>query len=159
MYQTSSWTEHGATSRMIVELARQRDLPVCILHGEKLVECYPGAGKPIFVTIHQSHAYFYRGMHARRQLMKRKPCDFTHIAREVGANKTPDASQWRLYEDLAPGHWYVPDSELENVRGQLLATGRHPKVTEGRKQDQTTDVYLLRYGASAWPMCDPWDAR
>jgi hypothetical protein len=68
---------------MIVEFARQRDLPVCILHGEKLVECYPGTGKPLCFTIHENHAYFYRGMHARRQLMKRKPCDFTHIAREV----------------------------------------------------------------------------
>ena len=66
LYQTSNWTENGVTSRMIVEFARQRDLPVCILHGEKLMEVYPGTGKPLCFTIHENHAYFYRGMHARR---------------------------------------------------------------------------------------------
>ena len=61
--------------------------------------------------------------------MKRKPCDFVHIAREARESKTPPCSEWRLYTDLAPGHWYVLEADMEATRCQLLSTGRHPKVT------------------------------
>ena len=108
---------------MIVEFARQRGLGCCILHGERLIETHPGP-RPLCFTIVGNHAHFRKGVQARKQLMRRLPCEFTRLAREAGESKTPDASEWLPYSDLSPGHFYVPDE----IRGQLFFTGRHPRV-------------------------------
>jgi hypothetical protein len=127
IYGTNAWQERGCTAKMIVAFASERGLGCCILHGERLIETHPGP-RPLCFTIVANHAYFYRGQHARRQLMRRLPCEFTRLAREAGESKTPDASEWLPYTGLAVGHFFVAEDQIEIARGELLSAGRHPRV-------------------------------
>ena len=93
-------------------------------------------GKPtVAFVVHEAHCYFYSSLRACRALAGRKevPYDrqevpYDRLRREPGSSDTPPVSAWKPWkEKLEPGHYYVPEGDLPNVRAWFLRSGRSPK--------------------------------
>ena len=59
--------------------------------------------------------------------MQRKISDHQQIKREFKESTTPDFSEWIPYNELLPGHFWVFDYRIDEIRQDLLCQNRHPK--------------------------------
>ena len=104
----------------------------CAIEYERVLETVPGK-RPLTFAVIESHAFFYATPKIARTLANRRHHDFERLRREVASSTTPDASEWLplpcILEDLPEaGHYSVAESEIDDVRGMFLASGRRPKV-------------------------------
>ena len=94
-----------------------------MLHEDKVVSTLAGPNA-LVCAIHENHCYFYECKKARRALMNRTPLKSEKIRREAESSKTPAFCNWTPWPGvsrMAPGHFYVEESELDTVRASLLA--------------------------------------
>lgn len=130
LYGTDSWRERGCTPRMVLEFARAQGLGACILHEDRVVSTLPGP-LPLVCAVHENHCYFYECKKARRALMRRaeaRPSE--KLRREAkSSSKTPPFAEWLPWQgEFTPGHYWAPEEDMDAVRAQFLATGRHPRL-------------------------------
>ena len=59
--------------------------------------------------------------------MQRKISDHQQIKREFKESTTPDFSEWIPYNELLPGHFWVFDDRIDEIRQDFLCKNRHPK--------------------------------
>ena len=79
--------------------------------------------------MHESHAWFYADKRVRKLLANRVPHSHEQMKREALQSTTPAAEEWEPWAgELHPGHFSAQEESMEQVRCELLATGRHPKV-------------------------------
>ena len=125
---TNTWRERGATSRMIFEYAKRHDYGAACFHHDHLVERWPGRA-PLVWTIHENHAFFYEGVAVLRKLMSRRPpTGAVKVRREARESTTPPVKEWEPWCCAKPGFFWVYEEDIDKVRGEFLAQGRHPKV-------------------------------
>ena len=132
LYSESLWREQGCTASLIFEYARRMEVGACLLHTDRVLETLAGR-RPLTFAVLESHAFFYGTPKIARTLANRRPHDFERLRREVASSTTPDASEWLplpcLLDGLPEaGHYSVAESEIDEVRGMFLASGRRPKV-------------------------------
>ena len=132
LYGAPMWREQGCTAALIFEYARRMELGACLLHTDRVLETLAGK-RPLTLAVLESHAFFYATPKIARTLANRRPHDFERLRREVAISTTPDASEWLplpcLLDGLPEaGHYAVAESEIDEVRGTFLASGRRPKV-------------------------------
>jgi hypothetical protein len=123
VYGTDTWRERGASAKMIFEYARRRGLGACVIHGERVLETLPGSN-PLVFAVHENHAWFYADKRVRRALANRVPHNHEQMKREALQSQTPPADEWEPWlGELRPGHFQVPEDQIERVRCDLLADG------------------------------------
>ena len=132
LYGTETWRERGCTPRMVLEFARSQGLGACILHEDRVVSTLPGP-HPLVCAVHENHCYFYESKQARRALMRRAEARPSEKLRREGSSKsskTPPFAEWLPWQgDFSePGHFCAPQDDMDAVRAQFLATGRHPRL-------------------------------
>ena len=80
-------------------------------------------------TIHENHAFFYEGAAILRKLMSRRPpTGAVKVRREAKESTTPPVKEWEPWCCAKPGDFWVYEEDIDKVRGEFLAQGRHPKV-------------------------------
>ena len=128
VYGTDTWRERGASAKMVFEYARRHGLGACLIHGERVLETLPGPS-PLSFTVHQNHAWFYADKRVRKMLANRVPHSHEQMRREALQSTTPAADEGEPWGgELRPGHFSCAEESIEQVRCDLLASGRHPKV-------------------------------
>ena len=124
LYGESKWCDKGCTSRMVIEVCKQRNLEACTMHNRSVLEILPGP-TPIVAALHENHLYFYKAMRTRKRLMTWKREDEKHnhgrgikLKREHMPNATtPAASGWRPFaHKIEPGHFYTTEEDIATVR-------------------------------------------
>ncbi len=128
LYQTETWMEKGATSRMVLEYCRMHGLGCAIVHNEAVLETLPG--KPVLAfTVHGGHSYFYGNQHVAKLLQKRRTTAVIRLKKEQRASTTPIAAEWLQWgRKLVPGHYSFPEDSMAQERAWFLQQGKHPKV-------------------------------
>ena len=61
-------------------------------------------------------------------MSRRPPTGAVKVRREAKESTTPPVRDWEGFCCAKPGHFWVYEEDIDKVRGEFLAQGRHPKV-------------------------------
>ena len=137
---------------MIFEFCRQRRLACVAVHLNRVVEIQAGDRPIVAFVIHGSHCYFYKDRKARQLLMQRElPNSNPKVQKQIRpSKKTPPAKDWRVWVwRIEPGHFFVSDDQINEVRAWFLRQSRHPRVV---LKDELTTRSLV-YTCSSVDKC------
>ena len=130
----------GYSAATVIAYAKEHGLGYCFVFNNEVLDSSQGTRPYLCFAVHEGHAYFYDSLRACRCLLaKRKggakpagaPAEAANprIKREARETTVPDAGEWEEWSgEVKPGHYFVPEDQLPEVRRQLMAGGRHPKV-------------------------------
>ena len=127
LYGTTAWEDRGATPRMVLEFCKKQGYGCVVLHNEEVIETHAWTPALAF-TVHEDHCWFYADASVRRALSKRNP-NTAQLRKATRPSQTLPASEWKMFEQqTVPGHFWVRDDDITQVRAWMLQNGTNPKV-------------------------------
>ena len=107
---------------MVLEFCKKQGYGCVVLHNEEVIDTHAGAPVLAF-TVHEDHCWFYQDASVRRSLARRNP-NTVQMRKAQRPSQTPPASEWKLFEhEIVPGHFWVPDDSISQVRAWMLENG------------------------------------
>ena len=148
VYKGCSWQEKGITAFMLLEYAKEIGFSCHLLWGAKLIQSYVPENKigNISAAIWGKHLYTYKDAHAKASIANNSVTQLTcqkteTLARPFNGQCSSIFDYERWDGIIKPGFFYTYEDSMENIKMEMIRTGRVPKV-QMRNYLQTRSLSL-----------------